>query len=190
MWRPADPDNGRWLMSARDLRLMVLDLAARVQGRRYSQLAKAGRLDVARAELLDTANALLPWLHGVATMTIRVGPPVAQFSHQPTGTSLGGDPMQLHDNEQVDVSVSTKDAKGFETPDEITWSVDNGDVVSLIGADDGTSKTVTIVAGNPGSAVVTVTDGVLSATLAVDVVPGGTATIGITEGTPVEQPTP
>jgi hypothetical protein len=175
---------------ARNIRIAALDLAARVQERRYTQLAKAGRLDVARAELLDTADALLAWVNGVATMTVRVGAVVDQTTRQATGTAPQGDLMQLHDNEQVDVSVSTKDAKGFETPDEIAWSVDNGDVVSLVGTDDGTSKTVTIVAGVPGSAVVTVTDGVLSATLAVDVVPGGTATIGITEGTPVEQPTP
>lgn len=55
--------------------------------------------------------------------------------------------------------------------------------------DAGDTQSALLVAGLPGSTVVTVTDGALSATLAVDVVPSGVATITITPGAVETQPT-
>src|SRR5207237_790861 len=62
---------------------------------------------------------------------------------------------------------------------------DNETVATLdVSAD---TQTCTVVAGQPGSAVVTLTDGTISATLAVDVVPGSVATVEVTTGDPVPQ---
>lgn len=88
--------------------------------------------------------------------------------------------MQIHDNEQFTLAAVAADAKGFAVADALTWTVDDSTVASLIVADDGQS--VTVVAGNPGSAIVTVTDGTLTATEAVDVVAGDVALITLTEG--------
>ena len=91
--------------------------------------------------------------------------------------------MQIHDNEKFSLTVDTKDAKGFETADSITWTADdNGAVIELQVSDD--SRSCEVVAVAPGSAVITVSDDAagLSATEAVDVVAGGTATIGLVEG--------
>lgn len=74
------------------------------------------------------------------------------------------------------------------TADAIEWAVDDGAVLTLEVSEDG--KSVTVLAGSPGSAVITVTDNSLdpaiSATEAVDVVTGGTTMIQLTEG-PVEE---
>lgn len=146
-------------------------------------------IDLARAEVLASADVFLAWLTRPVTLTLAAGPAVDQTTGQPTTTPTGVPAMQLHDNEQVDLTVQTRDAKGFDTPDQITWTSSDETVATIAGVDDGDSKTATVVAGNPGSAVVTVTDATLSATVAVDVVPAGTATISVAEGTPVEQPT-
>jgi hypothetical protein len=95
-------------------------------------------------------------------------------------------PMQIHDNEQFTLSVTESDAKGFPVIDAVEWTVDNADVVSLQVSDD--KQSCLVVAGNPGSAVVTITDGTLSATEAVDVVAGTAALISIQEGAVETQP--
>ena len=140
-----------------------------------------------QAPLLDTVRAtaevLAAWILGTTQLTIIRGPVVSQATGLPTGTPNQGDTMQLHDDEKFGLSVDTKDAKGFETGDSVTWaSDDNGAVVSLAVSADGRSCEVVAVA--PGSAVITVTDDAagLSATEAVDVVPAGTATIALVEG--------
>jgi hypothetical protein len=103
---------------------------------------------------------------------------------------------QLHDNEQVDVTISAVDAKGFETADAITYEVVEGDV-TVVGATDEDSHTATIVAGTPGPYRVTATDAtaidpVTNLPLAADisgvVSPAGAVSISVTEGTPVVQP--
>lgn len=101
---------------------------------------------------------------------------------KPTGTPITqGGTMQLHDNEEFTLSVSETDSKGVALQDTLTWSENsNGQVVTLQVAAD--TQSAVIVANLPGSAVVTVTDGTLSATEAVDVVPGTVAKINISEG--------
>jgi hypothetical protein len=101
--------------------------------------------------------------------------------------------MQLHDTEQVDLTVAVSDVKGAiisddpgTTTDDVSWTIDNTSVASLtISAD---TRTCTIVAGLPGSGVVTVSLGDLTATQAVDVIPSGATKLEISEGTPVPQP--
>lgn len=100
--------------------------------------------------------------------------------------------MQLHDDEKVTLSVTVADAKGASIPDDssittddLSWTVDNETVATLqVSAD---TRTCTVVAGLPGSAVVTISVGELSATEAIDVVAGNAALITITEGTPEKQ---
>lgn len=102
--------------------------------------------------------------------------------------------MQLHDDEQITLTVAVTDAKGvpiaddpLNTADNLTWAFDNGEVATLQISDD--TRSATVVAGLPGSGTGTVTLGELSATFAVDVVPGDAALVSISEGTPEKQPT-
>jgi len=136
--------------------------------------------------VLATAETFAAWLRGTVSIHLVRGQVVDEATGLPTGTTNGGTAMQIHDNEQFTLTAVTEDAKGFPTTDPLTWSVDNADAVSLVVSDD--TQSCTVVAGNPGSAVVTVTDGTLTATEAVDVVPAGTALITLSEGPVSEQP--
>lgn len=101
-------------------------------------------------------------------------------------------PMQIHDNEQFDITVEVDDAKGFAITDTVTVTSADETVATVVPGADGV--TFTIVAGNPGSTVVTFDAGTddngnaVTATEAVDVVPGNVATIKLTEGTATTQP--
>jgi hypothetical protein len=103
-------------------------------------------------------------------------------------TTQGEANMQIKDNQEFDITVDAVDSKGVETPDTFAAVSSDENVVTVVDAGDG--KTFTLVAGMPGSAVVTVTeaDGPLNVSEAVDVVPGDTATIQITEGPVSDQP--
>ena len=105
-------------------------------------------------------------------------------------TKQGENAVQIHDNEQFTLAVSATDSKGFATPDTFTTSVDNPDVVSVVD-DDNDGRTFLVVAGNPGSAVITIqeADGPLFVTEAVDVIIGDAVAIAVQEGTPEVQPT-
>lgn len=93
--------------------------------------------------------------------------------------------MQLKDSQQVTYTITGLDAKGYEVSGEdFSASVDNESVVAV--TDNG--NTFLAVAGQPGSAIITFTDGTLTATEAVDVVPGDVATIQIQPGAPEDQP--
>jgi hypothetical protein len=138
--------------------------------------------------VITTAETLFAWLVGPAFLDITVGQIVDQTTKAPTGTTHTGGTMQLHDNEQCQLTVSEADAKGVALQDTLTWAVADSTVATLAVAGD--TQSATLVAGLPGSTVVTVTDGALSATLAVDVVPGTVTTISIAAGTPEVQPSP
>lgn len=88
--------------------------------------------------------------------------------------------MQIHDTEQFTLSVQATDSKGFPVTDTLTWTVNNTDVATLAVSSD--TMSATVIAGRPGSAVVTLSDGNLSATEAVDVIPGAASKLVITEG--------
>lgn len=101
-------------------------------------------------------------------------------------------PMQIHDNEQFDITVEVDDAKGFAlTGEALTVTSADESVATVQAGTDGV--TYTIVAGNPGSTVVTFDAGTddngnaVQATEAVDVVPGDVATIKLTEGAATPQ---
>lgn len=139
----------------------------------------------AEAAVRETADILWAWAVGTTRLRITAGPVTKQATGLPTGTpTTQGETMQLHDDEQVIYTVDTEDAKGFDTPEVMEWSVDNTDVVTLVPGENG--RTCTVLAGVPGSAVITVTapnlDPPLSATEAIDVLPGGTATITLAAG--------
>lgn len=137
--------------------------------------------------ILRTAETFLAWLNGPTSIHLHAGPVRDQVTGLPPGAPTPKGPtMQLHDNEQFDLSADTKDAKGFETVDTLTWSIDDETVATLAVSDD--TKTCTVVAGNPGSAVITVTDGDRSVTEAIDVVAGDTALITLAEGAVTTQP--
>lgn len=139
----------------------------------------------AYAAIRETADVFWAWAVGTTTLRITAGPVTSQTTGLPTGTpTTQGDTMQLHDDEQVTYTVDTEDAKGFDTDETLEWSADNTDVVTLVPGENG--RTCTVLAGVPGSAVVTVTapnlDPPLSATEAIDVLAGGTATITLAAG--------
>lgn len=150
-----------------------------------------------RTAVLETADDFLCWLRGPNRLLITFGQVIHQNTLLPTGNhNAGGTVAQLHDNEQVDITVVAVDAKGFESADALTYAVGDETICTVVGATDEDSHTATIVAGNPGSTTVTVTDPTavdpatsqpIFATIAVDVLPAGAVTITVTEGTPVPQ---
>lgn len=156
-------------MQEDELRIAVLDLAVQA-----SSLPGGCTHDV-----LPSADKYAAWVakRTPVRMQVTAGDVTEQEERKP---------MQIHDNEQFTLSVTESDAKGFPVIDNVEWTVDNADVVSLVVADD--KQSCLVVAGNPGSAVVTITDGTLSATEAVDVVAGTAALISISEGAVETQP--
>jgi hypothetical protein len=176
---------------ASNLRQVALDASLRLHTQIEGEftlergVSGAGTVMHAEHEIRDTAETFYAWLAGTVRLVLTYGAIQKQ-----TGVFAGPitlteeNHVQLHDDEQFTLSVATKDAKGFDTADAIDWTVDDDTVVTLNVADDG--RSCTVVAGQPGSAVITVTDSatdpVLSATEAVDVVAGGTATIQLAEG--------
>jgi len=137
------------------------------------------------------ANQLLAWVTR-ARLNLTVSPITYRQGSvpgpEPTRYTDGGN-VQLTDTQQVTLTVQPEDSKGFPTSDTLTWSSADDTVVSLQPSAD--TLSCLVVAGNPGlGVVVTVTDGTISATDSFDVVPGGVATLQISEGTPEEQPPP
>ena len=151
-----------------------------------------GRPGDADAALRATATTIYDWYVGPVAIYVTIGTVLNQDTGQPTGTVLKGTPMQLHDDEKVDLSVIVTSAKGAPiaddpstTGDDLTWTSDDSTVAGLAVSDD--TRTCTVLAGEVGSTVVTVSLGELSATLAVDVIPGDAAVITIGEGVPSKQ---
>lgn len=152
-------------------------------------------MSVSDARFCATASAIFEWLTGPAFMFLTVGPVVSQDTGLPVPNPLGGNPMQLRDNEQVDLSVTLASARGNVigdqpgTEDDLNWTVSGDEgVVTLDVSED--TRTATVKATGPvGSTTVRVEIGELFATLAVDVVPGDAALITISAGDPTEQET-
>ena len=140
------------------------------------------------AEVTGYATVFLGWVTG-ARLRITADP-ITYEQGNPSlsqATRYAGGIVQLTDTQQVTLTVQPEDSKGFATSDTLTWSSADDTVVSLQPSAD--TLSCLVVAGNPGlGVVVTVTDGTISATDSFDVVPGGVATLQITEGTPEDQP--
>lgn len=146
-------------------------------------------VDQAETAVRKTADVFAAWLAGTTRLHLTLGPVVDETTGVITPTIDEGATMQINTGQKFDVTADTEDASGYDTPETIVWSIDNSDVASLVVSSD--SKTCTVVSGAPGSAVLTATlpnlDPPLSATLAVDVVPAGTATIDLVAGDPVDE---
>src|SRR5262245_59688375 len=104
--------------------------------------------------------------------------------------------IQLTDTQQVSISVSGVDAKGFPAPlENVTMTSSDGTIASVVQDATDPSKGM-VVAGVPGDAQIQVTadakigEGVkeLTGTLDVHVVAGEAATITVGTGVPEEQP--
>lgn len=194
---PEPPELLPFLGTATDpvqLRVEALNAAFRLHEMVGGLRAHAGaeRADtVAEAEnaIRATADLFAAWLAGTVRLRLTAGPPTDQTTGAPTGAAIpeGATMAQLHDNETFTVTADTEDAKGYDTAESIEWSIDNADVASLTVSED--TKSVDVIAGAPGSAVLTANIPALglSATLAVDVVPAGTATIELAVGDVSEQ---
>lgn len=141
------------------------------------------------AAVLSTADRFWAWTQGTTRLRLTAGPVLSQATGLPTGTTHEGDTMQLHDDEQVTYSIDTEDAKGFDTTDGATWETSDDTVASLAVSDDG--RSCTVIAGVPGSAVLTATiagtDPALFATEAIDVIAGGVAVVKLTAGDVTKQ---
>lgn len=172
-----------------DDRHLALAYAARLMQARFDEST-----DVATTggEFLALASATYRWLVGPAALFLTIGPILKQGTREPTGREPGGSPMQLRDNEEVDLFVSVASAKGNEIPDQpgmqddLAWTVEGGDGVVEIEVSEDT-RTCTVRALDLGSAVVRVQLGELFATEAVDVVPGEAALVSVSAGTPRKQ---
>lgn len=146
---------------------------------------------VADAELAirRSADHFAAWLDGTKRLRLTATNPVDESAGAPGAPIQGVTAMQMNTGQKFSVTADTEDASGFDTPATIAWSIDNADVAVLSVSAD--TKTCEVVSGAPGSAVLTATvtslDPPLSATLAVDVVPAGTATINLVAGDPVSE---
>lgn len=100
-----------------------------------------------------------------------------------------GNVMQLKDSQQVPLSITPVDEKGFDVlGDTITYTTSDTTAVTLVPDPDG--KTVTVVANSPATGVViTGTDeNGLTVTDTVDVITGQATALKMSWGTPVDQP--
>ena len=135
--------------------------------------------------LLKLATLTAQYLTTPWAIKIRVGLVVDQKTGEPINPQPTGVTMQLRTNEQVTYTITALDSKGYEVNTvDFSGEIDNGDVAAI--TDNG--NTFLVVAGAPGSAIITFTDGTLTATEALDVVPGDIATIRVVAGAAEEQP--
>lgn len=161
----------------------------------FEHLAQMDGFEKADAALLGTASEIFRWLIGPAIMFLTVGPVVSQDTGLPVANPLGGNPMQLRDNEQVDLTVTVASARGNVigdqpgTEDDLVWSVTGDEGVVTLDVSEDTRTATVKASGTLGSTVVRVEIGDLFATEAFDVVAGDAALITVSVGTPTEQET-
>jgi len=187
----AEQDTPVILPDRTDARLLAMVQALALHHASWSELISDGTED-ADAALRATATTIYDWYVGPVAIYVTIGTVVNQTTGQPTGTVLKGTPMQLHDDENVDLSVLVASAKGapiaddpFSTGDDLTWEVTDSTVASLVVSDD--TRTCTVRSGVVGSTVLTIGVGNAAATVAIDVIPGDAARITVSEGTPYKQ---
>lgn len=149
-------------------------------------------LQLDQAETLPLATKFYGWLVGPASMSLSFGPIVDQDTEEPTGRN-GSAMTQLRDSQKFTVSLTAQDAKGAEvlddastTADDAVWTSDN-EAAFTVEVDASNPRSATVIAGTPGSGVLTVAIGEITATLAVDVVPGDIALVTLSEGPITEQ---
>lgn len=145
------------------------------------------------SDVTTVATIYYQWLEGPAVMFLTVDPTTfdqAAPEGPGTPTIRKGSTVQLTDLQQVTLSVAEQDSKGQPVADALAWSVDNGDVISLVPSAD--TQSCLCVAGVDGTAVVTVADNSvnppLTASDTITVVSSAATSLVIAEGTPEDQP--
>lgn len=161
----------------------------------FSHLAQMDGPDYADVALRKSASSIFTWLVGPAIMFLTVGTVVSQDTGLPVANPLGGNPMQLRDNEQVPLTVTLASARGNvigDQPgveDDLHWSVTGDEGVLTLDVSEDTRTATVKATGTLGSDVVRVEIGELFATYAFDVVAGNAALITIQAGEVTEQAT-
>lgn len=145
------------------------------------------------SDVTTVADIYYRWLEGPAVLFLTVDPTTfdqAAPEGPGTPTIRKGMIVQLNDLQQVTLSVAEQDSKGQPVADSLVWSVDAGDVISLVPSAD--TQSCLCVAGIDGTAVVTVTDNSvtppLTASDTITVVSSAATSLVISEGTPEDQP--
>lgn len=176
-----------------DLRISALREAA---GTFASTLAEPGTAsDSETAAMLERANRFYGWLIGTTRIIIRTGPVVGEASDtsEPQHPAPEGETVQINTGEKFSVAIDTRDAAGYPTDATVEWSIADETVATVV-LDEGDDQKGWVISGAPGSTVltVTVTDApdLPPATLAIDVVPAGTATVQINTGPAVPESDP
>lgn len=147
--------------------------------------------------ILKTAGRFYGWLSGTVRLALLTGPAVDETSivEDPKTPQGEGDTVQINTGQKFSVAIDTKDAAGYPTDATVEWSIADETVATIV-HDDNDDQKGWVVSGAPGSTVLTVrvtdVEPPLEATLAVDVVPAGTATISVATGpaVPEEDPQP
>lgn len=171
---------------------LALATATELHRDRFTLVAAVTGVAAATRELLDTAGMVFRWLVGPVSITLAFGPIQDQDTLEPTGET-GSAVTQLRDNEQFTLTLTAQDAKGAAVLDDTTTTTDDpawtssDEQVFTIVVDPANSRSATVKAALPGSATGTVAIGDISATFAVDVVPGAVALVNLAEGPVTEQ---
>lgn len=146
----------------------------------------------ATAVIVNSADRYYGWLVGPSSLLVYRGPVVAKNSDVAVPRQLveKGETVQINTGQKFSVELDAKDAAGYETDVDVTWTIDDT-TIATVEVDPDDDQKGWVVSGAPGSCVLTVsvngTDPELSATLAVDVVPAGVATIELKTGDPVAE---
>lgn len=177
----------------RDLKIAALREAA---GTFATTLPESGEYtDSATTAILLRADRFYGWLVGETRILVRVGPVVGEDSDVtwPKRTAEEGETVQINTGEKFSVAIDTRDAAGYPTDATVEWSVAD-ESVATVQLDAGDDQKGWVISGAPGSTVLTVrvtdVEPALEATLAVDVVPAGTATVQINAGPAVPEADP
>lgn len=136
---------------------------------------------LAVADLFDAWLATQP---DVASFTLFADPPRDRPTQEGTDVSL-----TFQDTQQVTLHVgAVVDSEGEAVVDTFTWTVDDGNVLTLTpSADTMSCDAVPATAPGPATVTATASDGV-ARTFAIDVTAGPTAGFEITADAPVDRP--
>lgn len=147
--------------------------------------------------ILKAADRFYGWLTGPIRVILLKGPEVEESStvDTPKTPVPEGAIVQINTGQKFSVAIDTRDAAGYPTDATVEWVIADTNVATVV-HDDADDQKGWVVSGAPGSTVLTVrvtdVEPPLEATLAVDVVPAGTATVQINAGpaVPEEDPQP
>lgn len=166
--------------------MLMSDGFAKVAG-----CTQAGQIDAARG-VTAVADVFVAWLRRPVSITF--GP--ATVTEQDSGeivSTAGGSEMNIDTSQVVTWDVDPEDDRGFDvtTPLDVANSDDSVATVVYTAPADGNLGTIAATAVAPGATMITVSvpgsDPLISGSLAVDVSPGGVASIEFGEPVVTEQ---